>query len=86
MDGLGANTQQLIYKRQDTHTTKKNQFNSLLRGKNMSAKSDLKHSIIQTTKHNKDGSFKTQGNRKERLLLMADQLAEGGYKIRHIQQ
>jgi len=52
----------------------------------MSAKSDLKHSIIQLTKHNKDGSFKTQANRKERLLLIADQLAEGGYKIFHIKQ
>jgi len=52
----------------------------------MSAKSDLKHSIMQTVKHNKDGSFETQANRKERLLLMANQLSEGGYKIRHIKQ
>jgi hypothetical protein len=52
----------------------------------MSAKHDLKHSIIQLTKHNKDGSFKTQANRKERLLHMAEQLAEGGYKICHIKQ
>ena len=52
----------------------------------MSAKSDLKHSVIQTLKYNKDGSYKTQANRKERLLLIAEQLAEGGYKIRHIKQ
>lgn len=52
----------------------------------MSAKSDLKHSIIQIIKHNKDGSFKTQANRKERLTLIADQLINGGYKIRHIKQ
>lgn len=52
----------------------------------MSAKHDLKHSIIHLTRHNRDGSFKTQGNRKERLLYIADQLAEGGYKIQHIRQ
>ncbi len=52
----------------------------------MSAKHDLQHSIIQLLKHNKDGSFKTQANRKERLLYMAEQLAEGGYKICHIKQ
>ncbi len=52
----------------------------------MSAKTDLKHSIIQTLKHNRDGSFKTQANRKERLLFIAEQLAEGGYKIRHMNQ
>lgn len=52
----------------------------------MSAKSDLKHSIIQLIKHNKDGSFKTQANRKERLLLISKQLNEKGYKIRHIKQ
>ena len=52
----------------------------------MSAKSDLKHSIIQLLKHNKDGSFKTQANRKERLLFISKQLNEKGYKIRHIKQ
>jgi hypothetical protein len=52
----------------------------------MSAKHDLKHSIIHLLRHNKDGSFKTQGNRKERLLYIADQLAEGGYKIQHMRQ
>ena len=52
----------------------------------MSAKSDLKHSIINILKHNKDGSFKTQAVRKERLLLVVEQLAEDGYKIRHIRQ
>lgn len=52
----------------------------------MSAKSDLKHSIIKTLKQNKDGSFKTQANRKERLLFVAEQLMQGGYKIRHIKQ
>ncbi len=52
----------------------------------MSAKSDLNHSIRQTLKHNRDGSFKTQADRKTRLLFMAKQLMEGGYKIRHIKQ
>lgn len=52
----------------------------------MSAKSDLKHSIIEIIKYNKDGSYKTQANRKERLLFIAELLAEGGYKIRHINQ
>ena len=52
----------------------------------MSAKHDLKHSIIHLTRHNRDGSFKTQGNRKERLLYIADQLSEGGYKIQHMRQ
>ena len=52
----------------------------------MSAKHDLKHSIIHLTHNNKDGSFKTQANRKERLLYIADQLAQGGYKIREIKQ
>ena len=52
----------------------------------MSAKSDLKHSIINILKHNKDGSFKTQAIRKERLLLVVEQLAEDGFKIRHIRQ
>lgn len=47
---------------------------------------DLKHSIYILTKHNKDGSFKTQANRKERLLFIAKQLVDGGYKIRHLKQ
>ena len=52
----------------------------------MSAKHDLQHSVIQTVKYNKDGSFKTQADRKSRLLLMADELNRGGYKIRHLRQ
>lgn len=52
----------------------------------MSAKSDLKHSIMQLLKHNKDGSYKTQADRKQRLLFVAEQLIAGGYKIRHIKQ
>lgn len=52
----------------------------------MSAKHDLKHSILQLTKQNKDGGFKTQANRKERLLYAAEQLSEAGYKIQHIKQ
>lgn len=52
----------------------------------MSSKHDLIHSIIMTVKHNKDSSFNTRDTRKKRLLLIAEQLAEGGYKIAHIQQ
>jgi hypothetical protein len=52
----------------------------------MSAKHDLKHSIIHTLKHNQDGSFNTRSGRKRRLLLIADELAEAGFKIRHIRQ
>lgn len=47
---------------------------------------DLKHSIIQVTKHNKDGGFQTQASRKDRLFNIANQLVNDGYKIRHIKQ
>ena len=45
----------------------------------MSVKLNLKHSIIDILKHNKDSSFKTQANRKHRLVLVAEQLIAGGY-------
>src|ERR1700733_3833342 len=52
----------------------------------MSRKSDLKHSIIIEMKNTRDSSHSTRAARKERLLLIADQLAKGGYKIGHIKQ
>lgn len=52
----------------------------------MSAKHDLQHSIISTLKNNRDGSFSTQAARKKRLLLAAEQINKGGYKIAHIKQ
>lgn len=52
----------------------------------MAAKHDLKHSIIMTLKHNRDGSHNTRAARKKRLLMVAEQLAQGGYKITHIRQ
>ena len=52
----------------------------------MSAKSELKHSIIMMLKHSHDGSYSTRAERKKRLLMIADQLSEGGYKIAHIAQ
>ncbi len=52
----------------------------------MAAKHDLKHSIIIGLQHNKEGSHNTRAARKKRLLMIADQLANGGYKIAHIKQ
>ena len=52
----------------------------------MSAKSELKHSIIMMLKNSHEGSYSTRSERKKRLLMVADQLSEGGYKIAHIGQ
>lgn len=52
----------------------------------MSAKHDLTHSILITIKNNKDGSYSTRAARKNRMLMMAEQIIEGGYKIAHIKQ
>lgn len=52
----------------------------------MSAKSELKHSIIMMLKNSHEGSYNTRAVRKKRLLMVADQLSEGGYKIAHIKQ
>ncbi len=52
----------------------------------MSRKSDLKHSIIVEMRNTKESSYNTRAARKKRLLLIAEQLANGGYKIEHIKQ
>lgn len=52
----------------------------------MSIKHHLKHSIIMELKTNKEGSHSTRAVRKKRLLLIASQLIEGGYKIEHLKQ
>lgn len=52
----------------------------------MSRKSDLKHSIIVDMRNTREGSYNTRAARKKRLLLIANQLATGGYKIGHIKQ
>ena len=52
----------------------------------MSAKHDLRHSILSVLKHNKDGSFATQANRKTQLLKLADDLLAKGFYMRNIHQ
>ena len=37
----------------------------------MATKHDLQHSILSILRHNKDGSFATQANRKTQLLKLA---------------
>lgn len=54
----------------------------------MSAKKQLKnsiYSIYSILKHNRDGSFSTQGHRQKRLFQMANDLVNGGFKLKHIQ-
>lgn len=41
---------------------------------------NLVYDFLQIAKHNKDGSFATQGNRRDMLALFAHQLIELGYK------
>ncbi len=52
----------------------------------MSTKHDLKHSVLSILKHNKDGSFATQANRKTQLLKLADDLLARGFYLRTIHQ
>ena len=52
----------------------------------MAIKHDLKHSILNILKHNRDGSYATQAARKERLTQIANELVDSGYQLRHIQQ
>lgn len=44
----------------------------------------LRSSIFYVLKHNKDGSFATQANRKKILFLCAEELVKNGYKLKHI--
>lgn len=50
----------------------------------MSVKRQLQHSIWVVLKHNKDGSFATQANRKKICFSFAEQLVKSGYKLHHI--
>ncbi|MCK4870903.1 MAG: integrase domain-containing protein [Gammaproteobacteria bacterium] len=50
----------------------------------MSVKKQLQHSIWVILKHNKDGSFATQANRKKIGYQIAASLLEAGYKLRHM--
>lgn len=52
----------------------------------MSSKHDLKHSILSILRHNKDGSFATQSNRRTQLLKLATDLLEKGFYLRNIHQ
>jgi site-specific recombinase XerD len=44
----------------------------------------LRSSIFYVLKHNKDGSFATQSNRKKMLFLCAEEIVKHGYKLKHI--
>ena len=50
----------------------------------MGTRHNLKHYVLNILRHNRDGSFSTQSVRRERLMLMIDQLVDGGYKLPHI--
>jgi site-specific recombinase XerC len=50
----------------------------------MSVKHDLERSIFQVLKHNKDGSYATQSDRKYMLFQFAEDLVKLGYKLRDI--
>ena len=52
----------------------------------MATKHDLRHSVLTILKHNKDGSFATQANRKTQLLKLADDLLARGFYLRNIHQ
>ena len=52
----------------------------------MSTKHDLKHSVLSILRHNKDGSFATQANRRTQLLKIAEDLLARGFYIRNIHQ
>ena len=51
----------------------------------MAAKHDLTYSIRMLLKHNKCGSFQTQNKRLNELTSMAEELTQGGFKLRDIQ-
>jgi len=50
----------------------------------MSAKHDLKHSVLSILKHNKDGYYATQSNRRTQLLKLAEDLLSKGFYLRNI--
>lgn len=50
----------------------------------MGIRHDLKHSILNVMKHNRDGSYSTQASRRKRLMMVADQLVNDGYQLRHV--
>ena len=52
----------------------------------MATKHDLKHSVLTILRHNKDGSFATQANRRTQLLKLAEDLLAKGFYIRNIHQ
>ena len=52
----------------------------------MAAKHDLRHSVLTILKHNKDGSFATQANRKTQLLKFSDDLLALRFYLRNIHQ
>src|SRR5665213_1562533 len=51
----------------------------------MSARHDLRHSILQLLSHNRSGSYSTQADRRNILLQFANDLVSLGYKLRDIQ-
>jgi site-specific recombinase XerC len=50
----------------------------------MSAKQQLQRSIFYLLKHNKHGSYETQGARKKILMQAAAELTAGTFKLKHI--
>ncbi len=50
----------------------------------MGIRHDLKHSILEVLKHNRDGSKNTQASRRSRLLMAANQLVNDGYQLRNV--
>lgn len=48
--------------------------------------SKLKYELMNLTRRNRDGSFATQANRRDMLVLFVTQLKEVGYKVRELGQ
>lgn len=46
--------------------------------------SKLKYELMNLTRRNRDGSFATQANRRDMLVLFVTQLKEVGYKVREL--
>ena len=50
----------------------------------MAIQRELQQTIDTILKHNKDGAFETQRNRRSQLFQMAADLVNNGYKLRDI--
>ena len=49
----------------------------------MASRHDFKNNLLQLLRHNKDGSYQTQADRRGMLMQFADELNDGGYKLKH---